>query len=289
MSKLKSRNYFEGWYFKHQSSTSLLSVIPGISLSRSGNTEAFIQIITPHHSYYVTFSTEQFHLQRSPFILQIDKNYFTENGILLDIHTDTLSLKGALKYGAFYHISPSIMGPFSKVPGMECKHDIISMQHTVAGHVTLNSSVLDFTDGTGYIESDYGSSFPSQYRWVQCLHNTNPTISLFSAVATIPLGKTSFTGTINCILCDHQLFRIATYLGAQIVLNTPSMLIIRQKNLILIIQLHHPTGQPLLAPQVGLMRRTVKEELCGLMECWLFNNGKEICHFENARTSYEVV
>ena len=69
----KTKKYFEGWYFKmvSQDELSILSVIPGISISEDGSTKhAFIQIIDGKTSKteYINFSIEDFYFSKDDFL-----------------------------------------------------------------------------------------------------------------------------------------------------------------------------------------------------------------------------
>ena len=55
------------------------------------------------------------------------------------------------------------MGPFRFIAGMECSHGVISMMHSLEGTIEINGEIVDFSGGTGYIETDRGRSFPSAY------------------------------------------------------------------------------------------------------------------------------
>ena len=43
----KSKNYFEGWYFKlvNHDGSEALAIIPGIAMDEQGNKQAFIQVL----------------------------------------------------------------------------------------------------------------------------------------------------------------------------------------------------------------------------------------------------
>lgn len=68
----------------------------------------------------------------------------------------------------FTPLRSDIMGPFRFLPGMECSHGVISMGHSLEGKLDLNGKRIDFSGGTGYVETDRGRSFPSAYLWTQC-------------------------------------------------------------------------------------------------------------------------
>ena len=81
------------------------------------------------------------------------------------------------------------MGPFSHLSFMECNHAILSMKHSVSGILMFNGKILNFDQGIGYIEKDWGTSFPSSYLWCQANDFFTRTTSFFLSIATIPFFK----------------------------------------------------------------------------------------------------
>src|SRR5690606_38060034 len=103
-----------------------------------------------------------------PFNLCIDKNIFRRDVMVLNLKEKDYSLQGRIKYSAFLDIhrdrlSPDAMGCFSHLPFMECYHDVISMNHSLKGGLFINDKLIDFHNGKGYIEKDWGTSFPKEY------------------------------------------------------------------------------------------------------------------------------
>jgi hypothetical protein len=97
---------------------------------------------------------------------------------------------------------------------MECYHGVLSLNHTLAGHLKVNGSRLDFGGGRGYIEKDWGQSFPSGWIWMQTNHFGMPGISLTASIAMIPWIGYTFPGFIVGLLVNGTLYRFATYTGA---------------------------------------------------------------------------
>jgi len=81
------------------------------------------------------------------------------------------------------------MGIFAYIPKMECSHGVVSMNHGLEGILKINGEEIDFTGGKGYIEKDWGTSFPKQYIWIQCNNFKNQTTRVFSSVADIPFMR----------------------------------------------------------------------------------------------------
>lgn len=76
---------------------------------------------------------------------------------------------------------------------MACKHGVISMHHQVNGTLTdASTHILTFKQDHGYIEKDWGHSFPEKYIWSQANHFPKKQTSLIVSVATILLLTASF-------------------------------------------------------------------------------------------------
>ena len=207
----RRRSYFEGWYLKHQTQSGrALSSDSGPAHRRRGKA---YRIFAGHHRECV-------------LVAGISGAFWQRNGgsgfnwgrtcltarVRLQIRQQELTLTGSLSYGRFTPLRSDIMGPFRLLEGMECAHGVISMGHSLHGTLVLNGEMLDFSQGTGYIETDRGRSFPSTYLWAQSIWQDSGT-SLMLAVAAIPMGIGGFTGCI-CVLChDGREYRLATYRG----------------------------------------------------------------------------
>ena len=258
--------YFEGWYFKHQNRQGqILALIPAFHTDREGRRTASLQVISGDRSWWLEYPEAQ--VSRRPFQVQIGRCCFGSRGMELQIRREGLSLQGALQYGPFTPLRSDIMGPFRFFAGMQCSHGVISMGHSLSGTLELNGERLDFTGGTGYIETDRGRSFPSRYLWTQCVWDGAEQGSLMLAIAAIPLPVGSFTGCICSVLYQGREYRLATYRGARIEAWSPSGAAIRQGKYRLEAELLNEQRQPLRAPVEGSMERTIHESLRAEVHC----------------------
>ncbi len=247
------RNYFCGWYFRCQSDVQTLAVIP--TVHRAGQAQSCsIQLITDDAAWHVQYPIADF--QKNGSVIEVGRNQFSPQGLLLDLRDPGLRAEGALRFGPFTPIGYDIMGPFRWVPFMECRHSVFSMKHSVSGQLQINGAVYSFADGAGYLEGDRGRSFPKQYAWTQC---SFPEGSLMLSVAQIPLGRLQFTGIIGVVLWRGTQYRLATYLGAKLVCNRSGEIAVRQGRLRLTAKLLAEAPLPLAAPASGAMVRTIHE------------------------------
>jgi hypothetical protein len=218
--------FFEGWYFKFidQTEARRYAVIPGIFLSDEPDKHhAFVQVLDGQTgaSAYFTYPPEQFVAAADAFDVRVGPNHFRADGITLDLGGPELALRGDLRFDGLTPwpvtlASPGIMGWYGWLPFMECYHGVVSLDHSVRGTLTLDGAALDFTGGRGYIEKDWGQSFPSAWVWTQTNHFERFGTSLTASIAVIPsLGRT-FPGFIVGLWHGGQLYRFATYTGAQV-------------------------------------------------------------------------
>lgn len=245
--------YFCGWYYRCQSDSQTLAIIPSIHKA-SDRGFCNLQIITDGDAFQITLPDSK--LKRNGLELSIDQNRFGSRGITLDIQAPALQVSGDLRFGPFSPIQYDIMGPFQYIPFLQCRHSILSMKHTVDGELNINGLCYRFVNSAGYLEGDRGSSFPREYAWTQCFF---PGGSLMLSVADVPVFGTHMTGIIGIVLLDGKEYRFATYLGAKAVRIKNGEVIVRQGNQTLTAKRLSAPGLPLQAPVCGSMNRTIYE------------------------------
>lgn len=273
---------FYGWYMKCQSKADTLAVIPAIHRTKH-HTSCSIQIITDNSVYTAQFPGKAF-CRRGKFI-SIGNSCFSQNGMGLSVDTPKLSVKGTLQFGSLTPLKYDIMGPFVLIPFMECRHHIWSMRHKVRGTIYVNDRKYSFQNALGYWEGDSGRSFPKKYAWTQCLF---PHGSLMLSVADIPMAGMHFTGIIGIILWKGREYRLATYLGAKPVTIRNGIIRIIQNDMMLEAGLlEKRSAQPLRAPVMGNMARTIHESAACTAYYHFQKAGHTLFSFESDRASFE--
>lgn len=267
----KKKNYFEGWYFKNINCQNGISFIPGINIDDTAQ-KAFIQIITNEESYFVNYTMKDFSFNHNPFCIKIGNNSFSKEAIEIDIEDKSQNLKiyGNIKYSNSKNINtnafaPNIMGPFSYIPFMECNHAIISMQNTIKGCIHINDKMLCFDNNKGYIEKDWGYSFPKSYIWCQGNNFQKTNASFMLSIADIPFKLFTFKGIICALLIDNKEFKFTTYNNTKLIkceIKENSFNITLKRNLyILNIKSKYNRGLKLAAPIKGKMTKDIFESI----------------------------
>ena len=266
----KKKNYFEGWYFKLISADekNAFAFIPGIAMDAAGNQHAFIQVLDgkKQTSAYHKLPISDFIPQQKKFSIAIGNNLFSQHQIQLDLPgiKGTLNFSGNVPWPKPWY-SPGIMGPFAFVPFMECYHGIVSMDHIIQGELEIDGVNIDFSNGRGYLEKDWGRSFPSAYFWMQSNHFSEAGISLKCSVAKIPWVRSSFVGFIAGVWLKDRLIRFTTYnqskLRKSFANEKEVEIILENKNYLLEILAHRDGATQLASPINGFMNGRIEESM----------------------------
>ncbi len=143
------------------------------------------------------------------------------------------------------------------------------MTHGLHGQLILNDETIDFDGGKGYIEKDWGRSFPSAYVWMQSNHFDIQGTSLMFSYADIPFLGMHFKGLIANFLYNGKEYRFATYNFAKIIredIKSGSVTYqLKKGRLILEINAISDHQIGLASPRDGKMVEQIKEGLSGII------------------------
>ncbi|GAB6168424.1 hypothetical protein JCM1393_08840 [Clostridium carnis] len=181
------------------------------------------------------------------------------------------------------------MGPFSIIPFMECNHGVLSLHHKLSGELKINDNNINFNDGTGYIEKDWGCSFPKTYQWIQCNDFKENKCSIMVSIADIPFMGINFKGCIAVVYYKGKEYRLATYNGVKILKYNSSGLIIQRGKYRLEIEIFQGLAQKLLAPNIGHMTRPIYENASCKGRFKFYIKNKIEFDFYSENTSFEYV
>ena len=274
---------FNGCYFKLQSPDHTIAFIPALHRSQ-GRQTCSLQVITQNEAFCVPFPVQAFVRRPDRPDFRIGRNVLCSRQIRLDLHTPSLQAEGNVRFGPLTPLRYDIMGPFRFVPGMECRHSVYSMTHTVRGRLTVNGAEYRFDDGLGYIEGDRGRSFPQRYLWTQCHFGAD---ALMLSVADIPIGPMRFTGIIGVVFLRGREYRLATYLGARITRLGGGAVEVRQGPYTLVARLIGKTAHPLYAPSGGEMNRIIRESAVCHAAYRFSRDGAVLLEGESHRAAFE--
>lgn len=282
----KKRHYFEGWYFKlvDRQEKNIYSIIPGVVLGKgTEDSHCFIQILDGKNniSHNIIYGMKDFTASGKYFVIRIGDNYFSYKGLVFDIAEKNIRISGQLDFNNLHiwpenRLSPGSMGWYAYAPFMECYHGILSLNHSIAGSLDINGNLVDFTGGRGYLEKDWGKSFPSSWIWCQCNHFEREGVSLSFSIARVPWIGSSFTGFIAGLLIGKKLYRFATYTGAMLaglnVSNNKVYVLFEGRSHLLEVSIDKSQGGALLSPRMGIMEGRIEESITSNVRVRLFKS-----------------
>lgn len=254
-------NYFTGRYYKHQQNGTTICFIIG----HTADTE-FIQILTDDE--VIQYNS-----------LAGCKRY--RNGLKIDYP----EVQGEVHYSNLLPLRSHIMGPFHFLP-MQCNHEVVSMRHTLQGGFKVHGNLIDLNKGLGYIEGDYGRSFPKEYLWLHCNDFSN-ILSIMVSVADIPFCGLHFIGCICAITFNGKEYRLATYRGVHIHAANENHIILSQGNYRLAVILYPAKSYPLRSPKNGRMINTIHESTSTKAKFLFAKRGKVIFKDTSEHCSFE--
>ncbi|MGI5907342.1 MAG: tocopherol cyclase family protein [Christensenellales bacterium] len=221
------RPYFEGWYFKFvpNSKACPVAFIPGIFRGICKEQDiGFIQVLYGKNdeSRFIRYPPDAFSCPKDAFRLRIGNSSFSLDEVHVDIEDNGFCARADLvcrdhRFLKTSLYSPSIMGPFSYLPGLQCSHGVLSLRHAAAGSLIIGGEAVDMDGATGYIEKDWGRAFPGNWVWLQGSGRSRAwgDADCMCAVASVCLGPLRFTGLIAVIAVGGAQYRFATYNGGR--------------------------------------------------------------------------
>jgi tocopherol cyclase len=270
---LRKKHYFEGWYFKQvtEDQSYTFSFIPGVSLVKN-DPHAFIQIMngSTGTTDYIRYPLDEFRWDKRKLFLKVGSSTFTGSGIMLDIEGESTNLTGQIDFKNIIKypksiFSPGIMGWYSFIPFMECNHGIVSVIHDLHGEISINNNEIDFNGGKGYIEKDWGVSFPEAWIWIQSNNFEEHDTSFSFSIAKIPWMGKFFIGFIAFLYLNKKFYLFSTYnksIVSEINHNKDIIdITIRNSRNILKIRVIKNSFGDLRAPVSGEMSRRIKESI----------------------------
>jgi hypothetical protein len=139
------------------------------------------------------------------------------------------------------------------------------MDHMLSGRLNVLGQEIHFSNGRGYIEKDWGRSFPKAWIWLQTNHFTaTPGVSIMFSIAHIPWLNGAFIGFLSGFLYQGVVYDFTTYNRSQLkidILEHGVKIQMKKKNLQLLIHGQQAEGADLKSPISGAMLGKVNESM----------------------------
>lgn len=290
--------FFEGWYVKLVTKDGDgLALIPGVFKGRDpGSEHAFIQLVVPNRPKvdYVRFPIAQFTGLENRFHVEIKNHHFSPQGV--DIHLD--ECKGSVQFSPLrpWPVSlraPGAMGWYAWVPFMQCYHGVVSLNHRLAGQLSVYGKTYNFNGGYGYIEKDWGRSFPKTWIWMQSNRFSQDNVCISVSLARVPWLGRAFPGLLAGFWHNGNLLKMTSYTGAKVesIERTPTGVRLRLVDKTHRLEVFAHGGQPtaIYMPSETSMDGTVEEHLGAQIYVRLTDtSGQTIFEDTGTQAAYEA-
>lgn len=274
----RARHFFEGWYYKiaDAEGKNICGIIPAIYINKDNEeeTQSFIQIFmnldSQRDKIHQRYSADQFRAASKEFKVEIGNSFFSRDRLKLNIDNDRYKISGDLRFSRLSPwpvriLSPGAMGWYAYAPFMECYHGVLSFDHRIEGELRLDDKVYDYSGGRGYLEKDWGKSFPKAWVWLQSNHFTEEETSLFASLAMVPWLGRELRGFIIGLWRQGELYTFTTYNRAKLekveINNNSITLKVSKKRYQLNIEAAASDWTELYGPYRERMKENVRESL----------------------------
>ena len=137
------------------------------------------------------------------------------------------------------------------------------------------ASQLTLNNGKGYIEKDWGTSFPEAWIWIQSNNFSNHDTSFTFSIAKIPWLGRFFMGFISFLYLNGRFFLFSTYNKSVITKiehdNKSVTIEMKNKNAVLKVNVVKNSFGELRAPASGDMSRRIKESIDSTVDLTLYD------------------
>lgn len=192
----KSKNYFEGWYFRFVGEESI-GVIFALT-KHSDDPHAFIQTFSnvSEQCKYQKFPVEDFFYDEKSHTVYIGENSLSN----LEVHVDDIHLK---MDNHLVYSEKSSMTYLENAP-LECFQEVLYMKADCKGVIKGKEMI-----GHAYSEKTYGTNFPSKWVWIQSFNSVKGSLLSFS-VGLIPVFFLRLKGFFVLLHTPLGQFRLST-------------------------------------------------------------------------------
>jgi hypothetical protein len=258
-----SQPSFEGFYCKvAKPDGTTIAVICGFARTKE-KSYAFIQIGSHFcATKYFEYPIDSLNINKEGFSFSIEQHQISMQGISIR-ETDceiNLTFDNFIAWKRTL-LKPSIMGALTYVPFVECKHDIVGPHFNASGTVKIEEQIIHFTSDAGYIDRNWGKSFPKKYCWGHLSGFSDDSISIQFAKGSPKWLWLTIPVHIGFLYINGEITTFKSWRGAKIQITNTEDLSVCLRNLKYEVQLLFTRDKKfqLKAPDHGNIEEEIME------------------------------
>lgn len=270
--------YFEGWFQKVYSREYGVSfiLIYGYATRNTEERFGFIQIVSPDsEALMLCFPEAELSCDRARHIMWMGSNTLSTDRI--EVHSEDILIRMNLTGNHPVQSYKNSMGYTYFVPGLPCYHSVVNTSHLVSGVVQHRGKEYALDDEMGYLEKNWGSSFPDRYFWLHALDPGDSEVGILFSQAEIRWLGRRFVRHVGHVRFDGKLidFRDLANVRIEIFSPAPDMLMIRMNSKTLKVEIAISQGKRVLfkGPRNGQLSRDIPHHTDAIMHLTLSMRG----------------
>ena len=191
---LGKHKYFEGWFqkiYSHEHAASFI-LIYGFATGNMSEEIGFIQLLIPGHPVvHLNFSKDEIELNKTKHSVQFGHNIISDEHILIQQGGHLIDLRNQHQITNKY--KSNSMGSYYLVPGLPCYHAILQNDSSLSGTIKVGPIQYNLHNASGYLEKNWGTSFPEKYFWMHAQDPKDSQNQLLFSQADVIWQKRKFT------------------------------------------------------------------------------------------------
>jgi|GEM_PF-444271 len=291
------KKYFEGWFHKIYSEKYKASfiLIYGYTTGNSTKKFGFIQVHIPNQKVLIMyFDKNEVFCDPNRHVVRMGEHILTTNKI--DINTKEIGIQLHLTNNQSIPTFKNSMGYSYVIPNLTCYHAILNKSHLVSGEIRTANTSFALDQDMGYLEKNWGTSFPENYIWLHAVDPADAKVNLLFSQAEIKWMGSTFFRHLGYLNFENE------YIDLRLLKNSivSSSFVSSEKQVIHIssklieLEISIVLGEQVLfkGPEDGALRRDIIHYTDALIEVKLKQNaGIRLFHlvgnFENVRITNE--
>jgi hypothetical protein len=271
---------FEGFYCKvAKADGTTIVIICGFARTRE-KSYAFVQVGSHFcETKYYEYPIESLNINEAGFSFSIQQHLISMQGISI-IEKDCEINLTFENFTAWKRtrLRPSIMGALTYVPFVECKHDIVAPHFNASGSIKIEQQALYFNSDAGYIDRNWGKSFPKKYCWGHLSGFSDDSISIQFAKGSPRWFFLKIPVHIGFLYINGEITTFKSWRGAQIKIKNTDDFLVRLKNVKYEVQLRFTKDKKLQlkAPDEGNIEEDILEYAGNPTHVMIFKRNKRL-------------
>lgn len=199
------KKYFEGWFHKIYSAKYKASIILiyGYTTGNSAKKFGFIQVHIPNQKVLIMyFDKNEVFCDPNQHIVRMGEHILTTNKI--DIKTQEIDIQLHLTDNQSIHTFKNSMGYSYVIPNLPCYHAILNKSHFVSGEINTKNTSFVMNQDMGYLEKNWGTSFPENYIWLHAVDPNNVEVNLLFSQAEIKWMGSTFLRHLGYLNFENE-------------------------------------------------------------------------------------